>query len=98
MSHIGCILGQYIMHVFKAIYKFTDFLSNKIILHNITLNLSLITFFTLLWMGIIDYNLSIVSHIIIDNNVTQLVVVDSAKPCISQTYSKLSSTHHCTSY
>ena len=55
-------------------------------------------FFTLLWMGFIDYNLSIVNHIIIDNNVTQLVVVDSAKPCISQAYSKLSSTHNCTSY
>ena len=54
--------------------------------------------FTLLCMGIIDHNLNIVNHIIIDNNVTQLVVVDSAKPCISQTYSKLSSTHHCTSY
>ena len=63
----------------------------------ITLNF-FFTFFTLLWIGIIDYNLSIVNHIIIDNNVTQLVVVDSAKPCISQAYSKLSSTHNNTSY
>ena len=55
-------------------------------------------FYIVMHLGIIDYNLSIVNHIVIDNNVTQLVVVDSAKPCISQAYKKLSSTHNCTSY
>ena len=40
-------------------------------------------FYIVMHLGIIDYNLSIVNHIVIDNNVTQLVVVDSTKPCIS---------------